>query len=87
MSDTPILGPVNANPTTVYTPRETTELCEATKDLLLFLRVEGIRCDHLEVTEKGVHLAGLIDDYPSKRQSTHAGPARTPSYMDDPDDR
>ncbi len=80
-NDTPILGPVH-HPTTIYTPRTTTALCEATKDMLLFLRVEGIRCEHLEVTDKGVLLHAIVDDYPSKRQASATAPVRAPSYMD-----
>ena len=87
MSDFPILGPQNA-PSMAYEPRVTTELCEATKDLLLFLRVQGIRINRLEVTDKGICLDGITDDYPSKRQTSASppgGPVRQPSY-DDPAD-
>ena len=43
-----------------YTPKVTTDLCEATKDLLLFMRVQRITCTHLEVTDKGVLIVSWI---------------------------
>lgn len=84
-SDTPILGPINA-PSMAYQPQAVTPLCEAAKDFLLFARVQGIRFTHLEVTDKGVLMSGIEDDYPSKRQTAATVPARPPSYMDDPND-
>ena len=86
----PILGPQH-QPTGSYTPKVGSAEVESTKDLLLFMRVEGFRCDHLEVTDKGVLIHGLTDDYPSKRQtsaSPPAGASRVASYEDpaDPND-
>ena len=55
MSDGPIIV---TSPTLSYVTRETTALCEATKDLLLWMRAQGFGCTHLEVTAKGVLIGG-----------------------------
>lgn len=39
--------------------------CEAAKDLLMFFRNAGIRCDALEVGSVRIH--NLTDDYPRKQ--------------------
>lgn len=84
MSNDPGPPVMRTGPTLHYEQKDSGPLVEATKDLLLFLRVQGIRCDHLEVTDKGVLLHGLTDDYPSKpaitRQTT---PTPPPSYDHD----
>ena len=81
MSNDPGPPVVRTGPTLHYEQRDSGSLVEATKDLLMFMRVQGIRCDHLEVTDKGVLLHNLVDDYPSKpvitRQTT---PTPAPSY-------
>ena len=51
-------------PSGLYFPKEVTPLCEATKDLLLWMRNQKFRCDHLEVTDKGVLMHGLADNDP-----------------------
>lgn len=72
------------DPTIAYTPKQTTELCEAAKDMLLFLRGQGFGCQHLEVTEKGVLIHGLRDDYP-RRQVTARGDSQRPALSYDRD--
>lgn len=69
-----------AGPTLGYTPKATTDLCEATKDLLLFMRAQRIRCDHLEVTDKGVLMHGLVDEV----QQRMAGPSRSAPAVAEP---
>lgn len=46
--------------------------CEAAKDLLMFMRNAGIRCDALEVGKDGIRILNLTDDYPRKREATQA---------------
>lgn len=58
------------HPTLVYERKETTPLCEAAKDMLMFMRCQGFGCAHLEVTETGVLIHGLRDDYPAAK--THS---------------
>lgn len=41
--------------------------CEAAKDLMLFMRASGFRCDVLTVGKDGVAIQGLVDDYPRKQ--------------------
>lgn len=64
MSGPPVLV---TSPTLAYTPKETTTLCEAMKDLLLFMRTQGFRCTHVEVNEKHVLINGLEDDFPASK--------------------
>ena len=88
MTDGPIIV---TSPTLSYVTKETTPLCEATKDLLLWMRAQGFGCSHLEVTEKGVLIGAPRDDFPIVKimgGGTKAGgpaePARQ-SYDDFPD--
>lgn len=79
MSDQPPL----TGPSMLYQPKEVTPLCEATKDLLLWMRNQKFRCDHLEVTDKGVLIHGLADADPAQALF---GPGRSappgPGYDD-----
>ncbi len=78
MSDEPGPPAFVAGPTLGYTTKAVTELCEATKDLLLFMRVQRLRCDHLEVTDKGVLIHGLVDEV----QQRTSGPSRPPVVVE-----
>ena len=55
--------------------------CEAAKDLLLFMRATGIRCDTLTVGKDGVSITGVQDDYPRKQPARPVAPS--PSSDDD----
>ena len=64
-----------------YTPPATplSEHVEATKDLILFMRNAGVRCDSIEVGKNGVRLINFVDDYPRKAnaQTQHEKPPPT----------
>lgn len=85
MSNEPGPPTFTAGPTMGYTPKVTTDLCEATKDLLLFMRVQRITCTHLEVTDKGVLIGGLVDEVQQlvSGPSRQAPPVVEPSYERD----
>ena len=87
MTDGPVIV---TSPTLSYVTKETTPLCEATKDLLLWMRAQGFGCTHLEATEKGGLTGGPRDDFPiakimggGTQVSQAAGPVR--QYDDFPD--
>ena len=88
MSDGPVIV---TSPTLSYVTKETTPLCEATKDMLLFMRAQGFGCAHLEVTEKGVLVHGLRDDFPIAKimgggtKATGTGEPARRTYDDFPD--
>lgn len=50
--------------------------CEAAKDLLMFMRNAGIRCEALNVGTEGIQILGLVDDYPRKRPEQEPKPKR-----------
>lgn len=68
MSDGPLV--IVTSPTLVYQPREFNPHCEAAKDFLLFMRAQGFGCVNIEVTDKGICIQGLRDDYPAAK--THS---------------
>jgi hypothetical protein len=67
-------------------PGETLSVhCEALKDLILFMRNTGVRCESLEVGKNGVRLIGFVDDYPRKAnaQTRETPPPTTMDARDD----
>lgn len=70
-------------------PGEGNPLCEATKDLLLWMRNQCFRADHIEVTDKGVLIHGLVDIDPATAARTggsspkHPGPTYDRDYPDE----
>jgi hypothetical protein len=58
-----------------YKPRlKNSTHCEAAKDLMLFMRACGLRCDVLTVGKDGVSIHGLVDDYPRKQPKPEPDP-------------
>lgn len=85
MSNEPGPPVVRTGPTLHYEQRDSGPLAEATKDLLMFMRVNGFTCEHLEVTDKGVLLGKLTDHYPSRPQAMRPQTPATPSPSYDHD--
>lgn len=65
--------------------RPLSEHCEAMKDLILFMRNTGVRCESIEVGKNGVRLINFVDDYPRKAnaQTRETPPATTMDERDD----
>lgn len=69
-----------------HTPEKPlSEHCEALKDLVLFMRNAGVRCESIEVGKNGVRLIGFVDDYPRKANAQHRD-TPPPTTMDERDD-
>jgi hypothetical protein len=68
-----------------YAPQVLSEHCEALKDLILFMRNTGVRCDSIEVGKNGVRLINFVDDYPRKGNapSRETPPPTTTDERDD----
>ena len=77
MSNDPGPPVVRTGPTLHYEQWDSGPLVEATKDLLMFMRVNGFACEHMEVTDKGVLLGKLVDHYLNRPQAMR--PATTPT--------
>lgn len=73
-ADHPAIDPTADAGLMRYTPKVVSDHCEATKDLLKWMRSQGFACEHLEVGAKQVLIHGLVDTFakqklePSRRE-------------------